>query len=377
MTETTGTTTFPPDPSVASGPRYASPRLERPRDSAVKGVCTAMARTTGTDVVLWRVLVVVLVFFGFLGVFLYLAGIALIPVEGEQYSLAERLVRGPDRQVTGWQVVLLVVLLLALGGMLADSDGFIVALVLGGLGVLWWRSSVADRRTPGPPAHVSLSKEPTPAPVTRLQAQPAPYVQAPQRPRPKRSPLAGVTLSLATLVAGVLLLLGASGGASVPVEVVLAGALATVGLGLVVGSFLGRAPGLVFVAFLLSLALGATVGVRPAIDAGIGDRTWVPVASQSFRLGIGDATLDLRSLPSSGDPTTITARVDVGHLLVLVPEGRRVSLHARAGIGNVQLLGVDHDGRRVDERLDVGPPGGSLLDLDLSVRTGMVEVRRG
>lgn len=375
MTETTGTTTFPSDPTSGPAPRYASPRLERPRDSAILGVCTAMARTTGTDVVLWRVLVVVLVFFGGLGFLLYLAGIALIPVEGEQYSLGERLVRGPDRSLSGWQVVLVVLLMLALFGLLADNDGLIAAVVIGGLGVLWWRTSVAGTRSSPPPAHVSLLKEPTREPGTRLQGQSLPY--APPKPRAKKSPLGGVTLSLATLVAGVLLLIGASGEASVPAEVVLAGALATVGLGLVVGSFLGRAPGLVLVALLLSLALGATVGVRPAIDAGIGDRTWTPVASEAFRLGIGDATLDLRSLPSSGDLTTITARVDVGHLLVLLPEGRRVSLHATAGIGNVQLLGVDYDGRRIDERLDVGPPGGAVLDLDLSVRTGMVEVRRG
>ena len=39
---------------------FTSPRLERPHEAPLAGVCLALARTTGTDVVLWRVLFVVL-----------------------------------------------------------------------------------------------------------------------------------------------------------------------------------------------------------------------------------------------------------------------------------------------------------------------------
>ena len=359
---------------------YTSARLERPRESALKGVCVALARSTGTDPVLWRVLFVVLSLFGGLGLVLYLLGVALIPVEGEPVSLAERLVRGPDRSLTSAQVLLLVVLAVAVVVLVRDSDGLVATAVLGGLAVLWWRRGTP--RVPAPAAAAAPAAAPVSAaggtapPGVRAEPAPAAPTWTPPPPRP-RSPLGGLTVSVALLVAGILLMVGASGGASVPAEAVLAGALATLGAGLVAGSFFGRSPGLISLAVLLSLALGGTVAARPALDNGVGERTWTPAASGTYRLGIGDATLDLRSLPAAGGTTAVTARVDVGHLLVLVPDGLRVALEARSGIGNVQLLGVDYDGHRIARHLDLGPPGPPQLTLDLSVRTGMVEVRRG
>ena len=79
----------------------ATPRLERPRESAFRGVCSALARATGTDPVLWRVLFAVLVVFDGLGLLLYLVGMLLIPYEGEPQSLYQRLVHGPDRHLRG------------------------------------------------------------------------------------------------------------------------------------------------------------------------------------------------------------------------------------------------------------------------------------
>ena len=46
---------------------FATRRFERPADAPFKGVCTALANSTGSDPVLWRVLMVVLTFFGGLG----------------------------------------------------------------------------------------------------------------------------------------------------------------------------------------------------------------------------------------------------------------------------------------------------------------------
>src|SRR5690349_15102441 len=91
-----------PEPgAITESPEYpaSTTRLERPRDSAFQGVCSAVARTTGTDPLLWRVLVVVLTLFNGLGVLLYLVGIVAIPREDEEHSLAERLLRGPDRHL--------------------------------------------------------------------------------------------------------------------------------------------------------------------------------------------------------------------------------------------------------------------------------------
>src|SRR5437868_2859557 len=85
---------------------FTSPRLERPRDTPLAGVCTALARTTGTDVVLWRVLFVVLTVFGGLGIAIYLACYVTIPAQGHEHSLVSRLLQG-DRRMTTRQVLLL------------------------------------------------------------------------------------------------------------------------------------------------------------------------------------------------------------------------------------------------------------------------------
>ncbi|MCW2598987.1 MAG: PspC domain protein [Frankiales bacterium] len=352
-----------------------SPRLERPRDAAIKGVCAALARTTGTDLVLWRVLFVVLTFFGGLGIVLYLAGIVAIPEEGQEHSIADRLFHGPDRHLSRGQLVLVVLLVATAAGLVKDTDGILTVAVLGGLALLWWRGRSDHPRPAAAPAAEGVATTPPTASPTSAPSVTVPWTPPPSRPR---SPLVGITASLALLVAGALLLLGASGQASIPAEVVLAAALGVVGVGLVAGSFLGRSPGLVALAILLGLGLAGTAAVRPVVDAGVGDRSWRPVAASSYRLGVGEATLDLRDLPPRETGTIdIDARVDVGHLLVLVPDGLRVSLDATARLGDVKVLGSDTNGQHVDKHADLGPPGTPQVRLNLSVRTGLVEVRRG
>ncbi len=174
---------------------------------------------------------------------------------------------------------------------------------------------------------------------------------------------------------------------------VLAAALGVVGLGLVVGAWLGRAPWLVLVAVGLGLTLAATTAARPAIDYGIGERTWTPTsaAQQSYRLGVGEGTLDLTGLQArETDPIAVTARVGVGHLLVLVPPGLRVEVAARASLGELLVddrtpQGTGRETTQSGSPFDnpvtlsrtLGPEGSTDIRLDLSVGTGQVEVRRG
>jgi hypothetical protein len=199
-------------------------------------------------------------------------------------------------------------------------------------------------------------------------------VWTPPPPR-QRSLLTPLTLSVASLVVGVLLLVAAAGSASVPTEVVLAAALGTVGLGLVVSALWGRARGLVPVALLLALALGGTGAARPAIDHGVGDRSWTAHASDTFRLGIGDATLTLVAPPAGSDVQEVAAKVTIGHLKVVVPEGVRVVVDARVQTGDIQGPGVDESGRTVHRTFVLGPESAPEIHVDARVGTGMVEVR--
>ena len=338
-----------------------SPRLERPLDTPFRGVCAALARTTGTDPVLWRVTLAVLSVFGGLGVALYVVGWVLIPQQGEAQSLGERLLRGPDRRLTTRQVLLVALPVALAVAVLGARDNVLgPVVVLGGLAYL-----VHRRRGAGPvPATASSYDAAVPG--------------TPSVPRP-RSVLGRLTVSAGVLLTGVLVLLAALGVDGITAPRVLAADLLVVGAGLVVGAFWGRARGLVLLAVVLALALAASVASRDVTRDGVGNRTWVPTGSGSYRLGVGEGTLDLRSLPrrEGGDPVRLSARLQVGHLLVLVPEGMRLSVTARARLGDLLLDGHDTNGDHARAARDVGPPGVPQVLLDASVRTGQVEVRRG
>ena len=386
---------------------YTSPRLERPAEAPLAGVCLALARTTGTDVVLWRVLFVVLCFFGGLGGALYLASYVSIPKEGEAHSLASRLLHGPDRRVTTKQVLLLGLVVIAAALAVHDNGGAVVVAGIAALGYVWWHRRHPDGATSAPyaasapaastagPASAGASatkarRAPTAATAhegvelvsaapaeapTAAPVSPAPVWVPPVAAPRRRSVLTRLTLSVTALAVGVLLLVAAAGGASIPTEVVLAAALGVVGLGLVASAVWGRARGLVPVALLLALALGGTVAARPALDHGIGERDWVAVSgTAAYRLGVGDATLKLTT--TAADGSGIVAHVTLGHLLVLVPAGVHAVIDARVQTGDIQGPGdVDENGRDVHKRFELGPKAAPVVHVDARVGTGMVEVR--
>lgn len=332
---------------------FAPPRFERPRDSAFQGVCTALARATGTEPVLWRVLTVVLTLFGGLGVTLYLLGIVTIPREDEQYSLAHRVFRGPDRRFERNQVLLLVLCAAVVLGFVGDPHhGLVVAVAL----VLAF-FSYRGRTTQEPPV-------PPAAPVTATAWTPPP----PRPPRP-RSPYGGVTLSAAVLVAGLLALLGVT-GTDVPVAVPVAAALAVVGVGLVVGSFSGSSWGLFWLAALLCVALGVAAAAQPLLDDGVGRRDWAPTGSASYRLGAGKGVLDLASTRPGAD---VTAHVEYGELLVLVPAATRLAVEAENDVGDLDLFGEQVGGR---EKRRTVSDADATVHLHLSVHAGEVKVVR-
>ena len=139
----------PPSPE---SPRW--PRLERPQhDRVLAGVCTAVARSTGTDPVLWRVLLGVLAVFGGSGLLLYAAGYLLIPEEGRSESIAERTVRTKGSDLSGPATIAIVaVAALVLAGWLGDGAGLVPVLVIGTLAYLVWRKrgGSGNRPTPTP-----------------------------------------------------------------------------------------------------------------------------------------------------------------------------------------------------------------------------------
>jgi hypothetical protein len=187
-------------------------------------------------------------------------------------------------------------------------------------------------------------------------------------------------MSVALVVAGLLVGAREYGVEQLSVPVILAGALAVVGLGLIAGAWYGRSRWLVVPGALLAITTVAAASLDVPITGGIGDRHWQPLAvdqvHSAYHLGIGDATLDLRNL--GGALVAVHATVGLGNLVVIVPRTTAVDVRARSGAGEVDVLGRQDNGLTATlhvTRPAAGPDTG-LITVVARVGAGRVEVRR-
>jgi phage shock protein PspC (stress-responsive transcriptional regulator) len=398
-----------------------STRPHRSRDDRkIAGVAAAIARRYRIDPILVRVAFVVTAISGGVGVMLYLLGWLLLPEEGDEVSGAEALIgQGHSSMSKALTIVLAIALIPASSGLLFTahvSALFAVVAVAAAMFLLHKHRAgsptavsvtgtvptapTAD--TPDPliagstdtPAAAAPQGQATPPEWDPLGVAPfawdlpepgaAPPPQPPERRR--RSIVTPVTLALALVVAGAGAIAAMASGAIGPREVT-AATLAVIGAGLVVGSFVRGGRGLIAVAIPLALATYAMTVVpfeRFGPD-GVGDRAWtvrsVGELQPEYRLGAGDATLDLRELKLSDTDTVHTAvRLGMGDLTVLLPPEADVEARCEAGLGNITCLdGHDEGSHAAQDKLDTGPdgPGGGKIVLTASVGTGDVEVSRG
>lgn len=368
----------------------------------LSGVCLALARSTSTDPVLWRVLIAVLAVFGGTGLVLYAVGWLLIPEEGQERSTGERWLRARDLTTPasiGLLLIGAVILVLAAD----EGRGLVPLAVIGLLAYLALRRRQDGQVSPagavplagstplaaasppfaGPPAPYASTTAWGPAPYAAASYRPAPYGPEPPWhdpvPRPPVSALGLITLCVAAVAVGVLLLARAAGADGITASRVLAAAVAVLGIGLVVGTRLGRARWLLPVGLVLSLGLAGTTFVDARFGDGTGDRTWLVTGSTDERLGAGDAVLDLRGLDAAPG-AQVTAEVGLGELLVLVPEDLSVEVDAHVALGELEIDDGTREiqgGTDLDAVLRLGSPTGRAdVDLRVEVGVGSLEVRR-
>lgn len=132
---------------------------------------------------------------------------------------------------------------------------------------------------------------------------------------------------------------------------------------------------------LLALVAAATWRADVTLDGGIGRRNEAPTAARTapyeYRLGTGQLTIDLRSAVLGGTPLRVDAEVGAGRIVVRVPEDAAVTGTAVAGGGQVVAFGERHLGPGLDEPA-AGPAFTTrVIELDLRVGLGSVEVNRG
>ena len=157
-----------------------------------------------------------------------------------------------------------------------------------------------------PPAWAQGQGAP-PAPPTYYPPPPPVPPRPPQPPR-ERSVLGVVTFCSVLVVVGLMLLWNVASEGSADdfrAVAVLGTALGVTAIGLLVGAVIGRAHGLIVLGILLSLATTLAAATDQRLSGGIGERDWTPrtvaAAERSYRLGVGDALLDLTQLPPGSD----------------------------------------------------------------------------
>jgi phage shock protein PspC (stress-responsive transcriptional regulator) len=340
-------------------------RLTRSSDDrVVAGVCGGLARFTGIDPVVFRVVVAVAAVLGGSGVLAYLVAWLVIPKD-DSPSHVESFIDRRGRDLPKWAtitfgiVVVVAVLSIFDGPWPFFRGGFgLVALLV--IGVWLW---------------VRHDDRPAPSPAT-LEVSPAPIAAPPPK---ERSRLALLTSSAVVLVIGGLTV-AVFLGAHLEPEVFPAAALLTVGAGLLVGARWGRARVLVPLGVVLLVVTAAASIVDTPLRGGVGERVWTPTFAElesDYRLVAGHAVLDLRELdlPWAGARREIEVTVAFGYLEVWVPEGMDVDIGTEVGAGR-----TDYDaGLQLSEGLRrntaTSPPDGDpTLTIRAEVGMGRLEV---
>ncbi|NUT37472.1 MAG: PspC domain-containing protein [Hamadaea sp.] len=431
----------PPPPGAGPGAHQgafaARYGLVRPRTGRyLAGVSGAVARATNTDPVLWRVLFIVLAFFGGFGILAYVVLWLGTPADGDTASPAEA-VFGRGRSSTSATltviagVLTVVIFLSTMDGRPWPVLWFLLIAAAIVFAVVSQNRNRENRPAPAqqtyaayPPASAATAAyAPGPAPAYPAYSaapaepdapaspgyQPAfaphgPYATTPpvppvppvtgKPPKPPKPPkehsrLSSLIFSVGLVILGVMALFDVADQYSIPGSTYVAAALAVVGAGLLLGAWVGRARGMIVLGIVLALALSVSAidedgdGFRPSSRSG-GEVTWQPDTLAALRGDydhqFGSATLDLRDLDFTGQERTVRVEIEGGDLQVLLPDDVDVVATTNVQLGNADVLDRSANGVRIKDFVvtDLGDDGagGGKLNLELDVRMGNAEVTR-
>ncbi|WP_433387669.1 PspC domain-containing protein [Micromonospora sp. KLBMP9576] len=256
-----------------------------------------------------------------------------------------------------------------------------------------WPGTTSGAPAPGRPLAPPLPPGYRPpfaphGPYAGHMAPPRPPVKPPKPPKPprERSPLGPVTFSLVFLALGVVTVVDMLDAFDVSASAYFAATLAVIGLGLLVGTWFGRARWLIALGLVAAAALGvATVtGSYDRIRGVDGNVTWSPANHRDLALryenSFGDTVLDLRAVDFDKKNTEITVSVNFGECTVVVPPNVDVTTVAEVNAGEAVIFGERSGGivGELRETADLGPdgPGGGSLRLYVHVNAGNLEVTR-
>lgn len=391
------------------------PEFVRPRDDRViAGVCAGLARRLNIGVGWIRVAFVILSFFGGLGILLYAIGWVVMPSEGATTSIAEGWLgdlEGSTQWIgVGLMVVAGLVLLSATG---LVSPELVLAAGLFVAGVLLYRTrsggegssqapGVTDRTEAvvetavvaepvGAAAMIETTSVEIPptqdhdaAPTIPAATSPqpsAPQAVAPAPPPPRRPPsyLGRLTVASALIVVGLMGLLDNLDVISPGFRHYVGAAVLVIGLGLLVGSVIGRARGLIALGLVLTPVLLFAAAIKVPLFGEYGDDAYRPASVAEiepvYELSGGRLAVDLRDVAIWSPPAVVRADLGIGELVIFVPRDLDVAVNADVGIGAITLFGQETGGLGLD-RTTVYEGGDGVIDveIDASLGIGSLEV---
>jgi phage shock protein PspC (stress-responsive transcriptional regulator) len=401
--EQTNTTGAPEAPVITR-------ELVRPREGRiVAGVAQGLANRYALPALLIRVVFVLLTFAGGLGVALYSAGWFLIRSDDEAETPAQRIFSGAStsRSWLGIGLVFLAILIL-LDNFTFLSTGIVWSVGLLVVGVLLYtgdlprlvrnpendeQEGVQQMTTTNSPA---TTEAPVTAPVEPVAPSgpgdtggalpptptPTPPVAPPPPPKPKETSYLGrITIGVVLVSLGILAILDNIPGLLIEPQPRHYMALATVivGLGLMVGGFVGRARWLILVGALMVPTLLFTPVFEYNWNSDDFDRTVSPDTfaelEDSYALDVGNLVIDLTDLPWDGETVDLEARVDAGNIEIWLPLGVGLEGEAMVDIGRVGAFGRETSGLgNPTLHFDRPGPEGTVV-LDASVDVGNIDIQ--
>jgi phage shock protein PspC (stress-responsive transcriptional regulator) len=211
---------------------------------------------------------------------------------------------------------------------------------------------------------------------------PAPVKSTPAAPPAKG--LRGVKSAVVVLT-GLALTISWLAGAAVPLMLVIG--LGTLGLGMLIGGFLGRTMALLPLGILLALGVAVST-IFPTIPRTFTDtnfiatpETPVDATNTAYHFDAGSVHLDLTKA-TFGKDAKVVVDGRVGEIVVKVPPNVDVFGTVRSQTGEMDVLGQQKGGHNLDAAVlsDLGADkktGPTSVTLDLDLKLGSIKVERG
>ncbi|MGZ8475662.1 MAG: PspC domain-containing protein [Candidatus Limnocylindria bacterium] len=380
------TTEQPTDPAPTAA-ASVRPLRRRGSERVLGGVASGIADYFNVDPLLVRAAFVGLMVFGGSGLVLYVLAWILIPVEGDDASVAEQAV-GRLGLSAGWAIGIIALIAflvfwlglphrgdldMTVGSAVGSAVSLLVVVLIVVLGISLIRRGGGTT----PSSNIVATSD-----VVTADAAGHPVVQRTvvvreRRPHVPRGPLGWYTVAAALIGVGLLAILDNASDLTVMPGQFFGLALTVVGIGLVIGSWWGNARLLILPAFLLLPVAWAFSYVTVPMEGGTGNQEFSPASldelDDEYRLMSGRLTLDLRDLEAGNEPVEVSASVAFGTLNVLLPAGAQVEVDSHVGAGGSNILGSHQNGTDVTERYVRGEDGPHFV-LDLGTGIGYIWV---